>query len=157
MKPLMKPELELTTEEIRYLALKTMSLAKFPVLASVEGMSPRARPVSPVRTEDFTVWVASLRRSDKTGQLAENANVELCYFAPNHDQVRIEGLAEPITDPSIRRDIFEQNPLLRAYLGSADNPEYLLYKVIPLRVRYMKEWSLRYHEVQVREVEPERS
>lgn len=149
----MRPEAELTAEEARRLALETMALAKFPVLASVEGAAPRVRPVSPVRTEGFTVWVASLRSSHKTVELARNANVELCYFAPNHDQVRIEGVAELITDGRVRQEIFNENPLLRAYLGSPDNPEYLLYKVIPLRVRYMKEWSLRYHEVAVDEVE----
>jgi hypothetical protein len=37
--------------------------------------------------------------------------------------------------------------LLRAYLKTIDNPEFMLYRVMPHRVRYMREWALEYHEV----------
>jgi hypothetical protein len=43
--------------------------------------------------------------------------------------------------------IWESNPLLRRYLGSLDNPMLIVYRVVPSRVRYMKEWALEYHEV----------
>ena len=37
--------------------------------------------------------------------------------------------------------------LLRQYLGTIDNPELIVYRIRPNRVRYMKEWALDYHEV----------
>jgi len=37
--------------------------------------------------------------------------------------------------------------LLRSYLGSIDNPELVVYRVTPNRVRYMEEWALKYYEV----------
>jgi general stress protein 26 len=129
------------------LALATMSSAKFPMLASDDAGQPRLRPVSPVRTERFTVWVANLRAYHKTAEIAANPRVELCYLDPDHHQVRITGRAAIETDPALLAAIWEKNPLLRSYLGRPDNPELLVYRIDPDRVRYMKEWALDYHEV----------
>jgi uncharacterized pyridoxamine 5'-phosphate oxidase family protein len=117
------------------------------MLATADGSQPRVRPVSPVRTEGFTVYIASMRSSGKTLEIEQNCNVELCYMTAEHDQVRITGLAENVADPAIRQSIWEANPLLRAYLKSIDNPEFILYRVAPRRVRFMREWALEYQEV----------
>ena len=129
------------------LAQATMARAPFPMLASVDGTRPRLRPVSPVAVEEFTVYVASLRSSHKTLELEANSAVELCYLDEGHDQVRVEGTAELVLDEQVRRWIWESNPLLRAFLGSIDNPEFMLYKILPLRVRFMREWALAYYDV----------
>lgn len=144
----MKPEPPpVRREELREVALETMRLAKFPMIASTDGDQPRLRPVSPVKTEGFIVWVASLRSSGKTAELERNSKVELCYLAENHDQVRITGVAETVIARDERLEIWNANPLLRAYLGSPDNPEFVLYRVSPHRVRFMREWALEYHDV----------
>ena len=136
-----------TPEEARELALAALKSDQFPMLASSDGAQPRVRPVSPVRTEGFTVYVASLRSSNKTDELERNAKVELCYLTKDHDQVRITGTANLETDRDVRQSIWDSNPLLRAYLVSIDNPEFILYRVDPNRVRYMREWALEYAEV----------
>ena len=129
------------------LALATMKAAKFPLLATVDGTQPRLRPVSPVRTEGFTVYVANLRRYGKTAEIAANPLVELCYCDDAHNQVRITATAEVLTDSALLAEIWQGNPLLRAYLKTPDNPELILYRMRPNRVRYMKEWALEYYEV----------
>ena len=143
----MKPTPAPLPGDLRTLALGTMRQAKFPILASVDGDQPRARPVSPVRTDDFTVYVASFRNSHKTGEIAANAKVELCYMSDGHDQVRITGLARRETDAKMIREIWDANPLLRSFLVSIDNPEFVLYRVDPTQVRFMREWALEYHDV----------
>jgi general stress protein 26 len=40
--------------------------------------------------------------------------------------------------------------LLRQYLGSIDNPDLIIYRIDPERVRYMQEWALEYYEVPLR-------
>ena len=135
--------------ELAGLALATMAGAKFPMLATTDGGQPRLRPVSPVRTERFTVWVANLRSYGKTREIAANPKVELCYLAENHDQVRITGTADIVTDRVILESIWNANPLLRSYLGSLDNPELIIYQITPDRVRFMREWALDYYEVPV--------
>ena len=143
----MKPEPAPVPEDVRELALATMRQAKFPILASVDGDQPRARPVSPVRTTEFTAYVASFRSSHKTGELEANAKVELCYMSESHDQVRITGRAELVTDAAVIQSIWDANPLLRSFLGTIDNPEFMLYKIAPTHVRFMREWALEYHDV----------
>ena len=95
------------------------------------------------------VWVASLRSSNKTAELEDNDKVELCYLDSEHDQVRISGPAELIEDATAKQSVWDDNPLLRAFLGSVDNPEFMLYRINPRRVRFMREWALEYYEVSV--------
>lgn len=117
------------------------------MMATVGLGQPHVRPVSPVRTDEFTVYVASMRSSNKTAEIESQPNVELCYLTQDHDQVRITGVAETINDGPVRQEIWDTNPLLRAYLKSIDNPEFVLYKIVPSRVRFMREWALEYSEV----------
>lgn len=131
------------------LARATMAKAKFPALATMDGDQPRVRPVSPVRTAGFTVYVANLRPYGKTREIAANPKVELCYTDEDHNQVRITGVAEVLEDRTLLEEIWHSNPLLRAYLGSIDNPMLIVYRITPNQVRYMKEWALEYHDVPV--------
>jgi general stress protein 26 len=132
---------------LREYALAVIAADRFPYLATVAGDQPCLRPVSPVRTDGFTVYVANLRRYDKTAQIAANPKVELCYLDERHDQVRITGRAEPLTDRGLLQEIWDANPLLRQYLGSLENPELIVYRIIPSRVRFMREWALEYFDV----------
>jgi len=131
------------------LALAVVQNDRFPYLASIDGDQPRVRPVSPVRTDRFTVYIANLRAYHKTVEIAANPKVELCYLDDHHDQVRITGLAETVTDRALLQEIWDANPLMRQYLGSLDNPQLIVYRIHPNRVRYMREWALEYHEVPI--------
>jgi len=137
--------------ELPALALATMKAAKFPMLATIDGDQPRLRPVSPVRTEGFTVFVANLRRYGKTAEIGANPKVELCYTDDEHNQVRITAVAEVLEDAELLAEIWAGNPLLRAYLRTPDNPELIIYHLKPNRVRYMREWALEYFEVPIAE------
>lgn len=144
MPPAVKP---VDPAELPALAQATMSAAKFPMLSSIDGDQPRVRPVSPVKTDGFSVYVANLRGYHKTVELALNPKVELCYLDPDHNQVRITGVAEIVSDRPLLEAIWSGNALLRAYLGTPDNPELIVYCIRPLHVRYMREWALQYHDV----------
>ena len=136
--------------ELPALARDVIRRAKFPQFATVDGDQPRVRPVSPVRVDDdFTIYVASLRHYGKTHEIAANPKVELNYLDDDHDQVRITGRAEILAEPELLHAIWEANPLLRRYLGSPDNPELIIYRIRPERVRFMREWALEYHEVRL--------
>ena len=129
------------------LASNVLKNDRFPYLATIDGNQPRLRPISPVRTDGFTVYIANLRGYNKTVEIAANPNVELCYLDEHHDQVRITGVAEIVHDHQILQEIWDANPLLRQYLGTINNPDLVLYRVVPNRVRYMKEWALEYYDV----------
>jgi general stress protein 26 len=143
-KPVPKP---IAPEELVELALAVVTADRFPHLASIDGDQPRVRPVSPVKTARFTVYVANMRFYHKTGEIAANPKVELCYLSDEHDQVRITGTANVVTDRTVLQEIWDSNALMRQYLGSLDNPQLLVYRIDPNQVRYMREWALEYHQV----------
>lgn len=146
------PEQPISSREAAALALEVLETDRFPYLATIDGDQPRVRPVSPVRTERFTVYIANLRRYHKTEEIEKNPRVELCYLDKDHNQARITGLAEVVTERPLLEEIWNSNPLLRQYLGSLDNPELVVYRILPTRVRFMREWALDYHEVSAEDI-----
>ncbi len=134
-------------EKLPELAAEVIRKDRFPYLATMDGPQPRVRPVSPVRTDGFTVYVANLRSYHKTAEIAANPNVELCYMDDGHDQVRVTGVAEVVENRDLLQDIWNANPLMRQYLGSLDNPLLIVYCIRPNKVRFMREWALEYHDV----------
>jgi general stress protein 26 len=146
-RPVPKP---IDPSQIAKLALGVVKRDRFPYLATIDGDQPRLRPVSPVRTDVFTVYIANLRAYHKTVEIEANAKVELCYLDEEHDQVRITGTAEVVTDRIVLESIWEANPLMRQYLGSIDNPQLIVYRIVPSQVRFMREWALEYHDVSLK-------
>src|ERR1700722_18743670 len=96
--------------ELRELALAVVREDRFPHLATIDGDQPRLRPVSPVRTDGFTVYVANLRFYHKTVEIAANPKVELAYLDDHHNQVRITGVAEVVADRALLQEIWDGNP-----------------------------------------------
>ena len=137
----------LNPSEIPERAKAVMAAAKFPQLATIDGDQARLRPVSPVKTDGFTVYVANLRFYHKTKEIKTNPKVELCYMNESHDQVRITGRAEVVSNRPLLEEIWEANPLMQHFLKTIDNPDLIVYCIAPNRVRYMQEWALEYHEV----------
>ncbi len=135
--------------EARSLALAVIAADRFPQLATIDGDQPRLRPVSPVKTDGFTVYVANLRLYHKTVEIAANPKVELCYVDAGHNQVRLTGVAEVVTDRPLLEVIWQQNPLMRQFLGTPDNPQLIVYRIRPTQVRYMQEWALSYFECEL--------
>ncbi len=131
------------------LAKEVIKKAKFPMLATMDHDQPRVRPVSPVKVDGFSIYVANLSYYDKTKQIKVNPKVELCYLSDDHDQVRITGVAEVVKDRNLLQEIWDSNNLLMHYLGSVDNPQLIVYKIVPTQVRYMQEWALKYYEVAI--------
>ena len=128
-------------------ALELVKKVRFPMLATIDGDQPRLRPVSPVRTEGFTVYIANLKSYSKTSEIQANPKVELCYMDEDHNQVRITGNAEVVKNRELLEEIWSTNRLLQHYLGTVDNPQLIVYKINPVRVRYMLEWALDYQEI----------
>ena len=138
-----------TAEQLPDLARSVLKADRFPILATMDGDQPRARPITATWTDGFTVYFANLKRFHKTGELAANAKVELCFLDKGDDQVRLTGVAEPVTDRATLEEAFARDALLRQYLKGPDNPEFVLYRVRPTRVRFMREWALDYFDVPI--------
>jgi len=103
-----------------------------------------------VRTDGFTVCVANLKFYHKTAEIAAHPKVELCYIDSHHNQVRITGEAQVVslaTERPLLEEIWNANPLMRQFLGTLENPQLLVYRIVPSMVRYMQEWAMEYYDV----------
>ena len=116
-------------------------------LATTDGDQPRLRPMSPVKTDGFTVYFVNLLSHNKTREIANNPKVELCYLDEHHCQVRITGVAEVVSDSAILQEVLGEKTLLRGYLETIDRSQFLLYRVHPMLVRYMQEGTADYYTV----------
>jgi general stress protein 26 len=143
-KPAPKP---IDPDKLVELAQQVIATDRFPMLATIDGDQPRLRPVSPVRTDGFVVYVANLRFYGKTAEIAANPKVELAYMDSDHNQVRLTGTAEVLADADLLQEIWTDNPLMQQFLGTPANPDLIIYRIVPSRVRYMQEWALEYYEV----------
>ena len=135
--------------EVRALALKLIAESRYCQMATIDGDQPRVRPVSPVRTDGFEIYIANLRMYHKTVELEANPRVELCYMDEHHNQVRITGTANTVTDEALLRDIHAHHNLLRQFIPDPLDPNLIIYHVVPDRVRYMQEWALKYLDVAI--------
>ncbi|HEY2893619.1 MAG TPA: pyridoxamine 5'-phosphate oxidase family protein [Pirellulales bacterium] len=145
-KPTPKP---IEPADVRRLALEVIAADHFPQLATIDGDQPRVRPVSPVKTDGFTVYVANLRLYHKTAEIAANPKVELCYLDAGHNQVRLTGVAQIVTERALLEEIWQANPLMRQFLGTLDNPQLIVYRIRPTCVRFMQEWALSYFDAEL--------
>ena len=118
-----------------------------PLLATIDGDQPRLRPVSPLKVDGFNIYVGNLRQYHKTVEIEANPKVEMCFMDEKHNQVRLTGTAEIVTDEAILKEIWDSSALLRQFLRTPDNPAFILYRVVPVKVRYMQEWALEYFDV----------
>ena len=143
-KPAPKP---IDPDKLVELAHQVIATDRFPMLATIDGDQPRLRPVSPVRTDGFVIYVANLRFYGKTAEIAANPKVELAYMDSDHNQVRLTGTAEVLADADLLQEIWTDNPLMQQFLGTPANPDLIIYRIVPSRVRYMQEWALEYYEV----------
>ncbi len=121
-------------------------------LATMDGDQPRLRPISPVKTDGFTVYVVNLHSHNKTREIANNPKVEICFMDKQHRQVRITGVAEVVQDSSLLQEVAGANTLLNAYLETIDRSQFVLYCVRPTQVRYMQEWALEYSNIPLESV-----
>lgn len=133
--------------DVPALAAQIVASAKFPMLATIDGDQPRLRPVSPLLTQGFEIFIGNLKSYHKTEEIAINNKVEICYLDQDHNQVRITARANVVRDKNLLQRIWEKNPLLRHYLGAIDNPDLIVYHCFPVQVRFMQEWALEYIEV----------
>lgn len=120
---------------------------------SAEGTAPRVRPVCAFLQEDFTILVPSHRQTGKISEIENNPAVEICFCDAEHWQVRVAGRAELETRTAEKQRLVDTtlSPKLwhGFFPGGGDDESYVLYRIHPERIRWMKEWELRYRELEI--------
>ena len=118
-------------------------------MATIEGDSPRVRPMATAIVEEASLLFATSGASDKIQQILANPKVELCYMGPDWDHVRIRGEARRGDDDKTRPYVWDEVPQLQQYWESADAEDYALIRVHIREVLYMDVAGKEYRSLEV--------
>lgn len=121
---------------------------KVAFMATCEGERPRIRPMAILAVEGNEVYMAAYAASPKMRQLARDPHVELCFMDEQYHHLRVQGTYEMVDDPDLKRRMWEQNPSMKEYFESADDPEYVLFKIKVEEALLMEERQS-YHKLDI--------
>jgi len=129
---------------------------------SADGRRPRVRPVCAFLEDDLTILVPSHTSTRKVAEVAANPEVEICFVDREHWQVRVEGVAEIVSDATVKKRLIETTLSPKLWRGFFPDGErdarFILYRIRPRSFEWMKEWELRYRRVELTPADsPQRS
>jgi general stress protein 26 len=117
-------------------ARTVIAQARYATMVTMDAMGePNARIVDAFAPEeDFTVWVATHRRTRKLVQLAANPRVTLLYFdRANSHYVTLVGTAIVVTDPSEKARRWKDD-WADFYQDRNRGDDYVLIRIVPSRL-----------------------
>lgn len=81
--------------------------------SSVEGSSPRVRPIGIVMEYDGKIWFHVGKHKSSYRQIQQNPNVEIVAVNPDGSWIRITGKAVTVDNDMVDAETFEHSPGLR--------------------------------------------
>ncbi len=110
------------------------------MLATVEGMQPRIRPVTLIYYEQ-RFWVTTGSKSAKVKQIERNPQMEFCLQFQRESgggYVRVAGVGEIVVDRETKKRVAEHIDFFTDYWKDVDDPDYALLRIRPIAVEYMR-------------------
>ena len=116
-------------------------------LATLEGNTPRVRPMMPALMPDGTLLMATTKSSDKVKQIEKNNHCEICFIDKKLSQVRIRGAVSLTQDMKKKAWLANAVPMLRAYFPTDDDPNYILLELKPEKILLINVGEAEYTQV----------
>jgi general stress protein 26 len=115
------------------------------VVATVEGTSPRLRPMTLVR-HGASFYFATGSNAEKVKQLETNPQVEIILQwkeEPNNGYIRLDGETVKETDIETVAQLYHRFEYFSKLWKGPDDPTLVVYRVEPRSYDYMKpgEWA----------------
>jgi len=127
-----------TSDEVGQI-LNQFKETQFVALATIDGIRPRARPMTLIYL-DRRFWMVTSTSSNKVIQIKQNANVEFAYqFNENSEDccIRILGKAKIIKDKKTKTSIAKRIGFFNNYWSSPEDPDYTLLEILPDELQYV--------------------
>jgi len=127
-----------TSDEVGQI-LNQFKETQFVALATIDGIRPRARPMTLIYL-DRRFWMVTSTSSNKVIQIKQNANVEFAYqFNENSEDccIRILGKAKIIKDKKTKTSIANRIGFFNNYWSSPEDPDYTLLEILPDELQYV--------------------
>lgn len=123
--------------------LKIMNEADAVYLATVNGTSPRLRPLVNLRRADlyprvgdfcrreaFVCYFSTSIASGKVKEIQANPSVAVYYCDPKQTRgIEFSGRMEILTDPELKKALWEDD--WRVYWRGPDDPDYVVLRLSP--------------------------
>jgi general stress protein 26 len=103
--------------------------AGYGVLASLEGNTPKARPMMPYLTDEGDLLLAVLSHSRTIKQIEQNPRVELCFIDRKMCFARLTGIAKLSQDLDKKQTVWNNIPMLRQYFGGPQDANFVLIEI----------------------------
>ena len=124
-----------------------MKEARWGYLATTNGKRPGVRPMGGCGWFGKEFWCATGLKDSKTQDIKEVPYVEYCFSDKEGRHVRLFGKCEVSTDVEKKGKLLELHPVLKQYVGDANNPDYVVLILRPESVRFMDSEDMQYREV----------
>jgi len=115
------------------------------ILSTSTDSIPRARYMTGRMRDDLSIWGATHLSSRKVSIIKSNPDVCcLCAIDPqkfDSPTVIIIGKADIFDDPEIKRNNWRDG--LRRFFSGPDDPNYVVYKISPVKIEYHAPFSLK--------------
>jgi len=113
---------------------------QYMVLGTINGNSPRVRPVTLIYL-DSKFWVMTDTNSEKVEQIRRNPNVEFCkVFSENNVDfcLRVSGVANIVMDLEAKTKIANYCDFFYKHWQSVNDPKYTLLEIHPTDIIFVK-------------------
>jgi len=118
-------------------------------LATVENGQPRVRPMMPAMFHDGTILAATAKGTPKLKQIEKNNAFEICFVDKKLSQVRIQGKVSMNNDIKKKEWLSNAVPMLRSYFPKADDPNFMLLVLQPIKILLINVGEQQYEEVPI--------
>lgn len=135
----------MNAHDIRSQALDILGKVRLFYFATVDGDTPRVRPMTRLYHDGFVIWTCSHKDTNKMKDIRANPHVEACFLDDSNRQLRVLGKVSVVDSETGK----EQLPLNPMELPMLEDPDYLLLKIEPLEVRMVNDWALEYKNIPI--------
>jgi general stress protein 26 len=116
-------------------------------LATTDGRRAEVRCMGGWAWFGGELWMATAANSSKVADIQARAGVEICFMAADGRNVRIAGSCAVSRDSQDKHKLFESVPMLEKYMDGPDDPNYVVLRLTPQRVRLVDSPDLETIEV----------
>ena len=117
------------------------------ILATTDGEKVDVRPMGGWAWIGNELWCASGASSEKVAHLRKVPYASYCFANQEGKHVRIAGPCTVSTDDGDKRRLYDANPMLKNHIQDPASPEYVVIRLRPEAVRFMKSTDMTYSEI----------
>jgi len=114
-----------------------MKEAKTGFFATTDGQRAEVRCMGAWAWVGKELWLATSAVTQKVADVQACPRVEMCFMAPDGRNVRIGGYCRVSRDADDKGRLYRMVPMLDKYMAGPENPNYVVLRLTPDRIRLM--------------------